>query len=70
MTHAPLNRSAVSRAAVAKPGLLQPGVPRFLRADRGGDREWSIPLTVTLPAAALASLALWACIAMAVRALL
>ncbi len=70
MTHAPLNRSAVSHAAVAKPGLLQPGPPRFLRVDPGEVREWSLPLSITLPAAALASLALWAGIAMAVRALL
>jgi hypothetical protein len=70
MTHAPLNRTGVSRAAVAKPGLLQPGLPRFLRADRGGNQEWSSPLSITLPAAALASLVLWAGIAMAIRALI
>jgi hypothetical protein len=38
--------------------------------DPGEVREWSLPLSITLPAAALASLALWAGIAMAVRALL
>ncbi len=70
MIHAPLNRPAVSRTAMAKPGLLQPGLPRFLPAESDRDRQWSIPLSITLPAAILAALALWAGIAMAIRALI
>jgi hypothetical protein len=55
---------------MAKPGLLQPGLPRFLPAESDRDRQWSIPLSITLPAAILAALALWAGIAMAIRALI
>lgn len=75
MIQTTIKRSKTRPLAFPKPGLLQgPGFVQALKdasrpRRRSSDGTWSLPLTVSLPAAVAVSAALWVGFFLVVRAL-
>jgi len=70
MTPTSVHRLALSPIVAGKPGLLQGKPDRGCETNKRADDEgWSVPFFITLPVTVLISLALWAGLVLAVRAL-